>query len=405
MYREYNSLNQLFKVYNGTDDQGLLLQEYTFHPVEERVLVKKDFVKNETTYYFSKEFVRVVNESGEYNYTYVHHNNQLVAWEVNGEKFFVHGDHLGSSTVVTDESGNVLENTTYEPFGSIVEGGAASRYSYENKEQDSITGDVDFHARKYKSEWGLFIQPDKMIPDVYNPQALNRYSFELNNPYKHVDPDGRNPAVIGMAAFVVGSLYYLATNDGSGLGHVGKAYGHGAIWAAEALLLSKIKFAGGALRMGGKTGIMKAIGTRLGIGATASATNQLIDGGIDTGQLIGDTLGTLIAPGFQVQKAGTYIATKSFTTNTHKFITSYLMQSGASQAASYYFSSFYESGTSDNADKSSSSGRSYRRRGSNINIYSNDDGNVVGGSMGDNFLMSAGFAAKVKEALESTESS
>ena len=38
-YRIYNSLNQLWKVYNGSDT-SLLLQEYTMHPVEERVLVK-----------------------------------------------------------------------------------------------------------------------------------------------------------------------------------------------------------------------------------------------------------------------------------------------------------------------------------------------------------------------------
>jgi pyocin large subunit-like protein len=29
-----------------------------------------------------------------------------------------------------------------------------------------------------------------MIPDLYNPQALNRYSYTLNNPVKYTDPSG-----------------------------------------------------------------------------------------------------------------------------------------------------------------------------------------------------------------------
>jgi len=34
LYRVYNSLNQLWKVYNGSSDAGPLLQEFTYHPIE-----------------------------------------------------------------------------------------------------------------------------------------------------------------------------------------------------------------------------------------------------------------------------------------------------------------------------------------------------------------------------------
>ena len=58
-YRTYNSLNQLWRVYNGTSTGGTLLQEYTYDPVEERVLVKDNYWSNGTikdsTYYVSKE--------------------------------------------------------------------------------------------------------------------------------------------------------------------------------------------------------------------------------------------------------------------------------------------------------------------------------------------------------------
>lgn len=59
-YRVYNSLNQLWKVYNGTNTSGLLLEEYQYHPVEERVLVKKSYNASgglsESIFYFSDSF-------------------------------------------------------------------------------------------------------------------------------------------------------------------------------------------------------------------------------------------------------------------------------------------------------------------------------------------------------------
>jgi len=58
IYREYNSLNQLWKVRNGSNSSGTLLQEYTYHPVEERVLIKKNYWNNgsvkETAYRLPK---------------------------------------------------------------------------------------------------------------------------------------------------------------------------------------------------------------------------------------------------------------------------------------------------------------------------------------------------------------
>jgi len=191
-YREYNSLNQLAKVYNGTGDSGTLLQEYQYHPTEERVHVKVKYNSdgsNETTIYVSENYVRVLNDSGSFDYTYVYHNGQQVAQVKPSGTEFIHGDHIGSSSVVTNESGEVIENTTYAPFGKIFSGGEQTRYNYEGKEHDE-TGLIDFGARMYNPETQLFIQPDTLVNDVYNPQALNRYMFELGNPYKNTDPTG-----------------------------------------------------------------------------------------------------------------------------------------------------------------------------------------------------------------------
>ena len=222
-YREYNSLNQLYRVYNGSDSSADLLQEYVYDPVEERILIKKTFNPDlsvkEKVIYVSQNFIQVHNDSGIYNITYVYHEGQLIAQEINGVKQFIHSDHLGSSTVVTDANGTVLENTSYSPYGEILEGGSVSRLDYEGKEFDSVVGDYDFHFRKFNPSWGVFTQPDTLIQNVYDPQSLNHYMFERGNPYKYQDKDGHaflldDGAILSAIAIAVisGVAIYLVAN-------------------------------------------------------------------------------------------------------------------------------------------------------------------------------------------------
>lgn len=192
-YRHYNSLNQLDAIYNGTDNTTLLA-EFTHHPIEERVLMKKVYdagVWKETYYYISDSFVSKKNSSGVYNATYVHLNGQLIAqFDFEGNKEFTHTDHLGSITALSDDSGNTIENTFYDPYGNIISGGKESQFDYTGKELQD-TNDYDFDARQYNSEIGMFTSPDPIIKP-YNPQALNAYLYALGNPYKYVDPDGKD---------------------------------------------------------------------------------------------------------------------------------------------------------------------------------------------------------------------
>jgi RHS repeat-associated protein len=205
VFRVYNSLNQLWKVYNGSDSSGELLLQYMYHPVEERVYYKTRYFSggNETTIYISQNYVRVINSSGTFDYTYVFHGGQQVAQLLSsGTKQYIHGNHEGSSSVVTNSSGGVVERTDYTPFGEISLGGSKTRYDYENKEFDTSLESFDFHFRQYKPEWGLFTQPDTLIQNVYDPQSLNRYMFERGNPYGNVDEDGHNILIITIGAAI-----------------------------------------------------------------------------------------------------------------------------------------------------------------------------------------------------------
>ena len=55
---------------------------------------------------------------------------------------------------------------------------------------DSGLGLMYYGARFYDGALGRFISPDTIVPEPGNPQALNRYSYVLNNPLRYTDPTG-----------------------------------------------------------------------------------------------------------------------------------------------------------------------------------------------------------------------
>lgn len=42
--------------------------------------------------------------------------------------------------------------------------------------------------------FGVFLQPDTIVPDYSNPQGLNRFAYVYNNPLRYTDPSGHAPA-------------------------------------------------------------------------------------------------------------------------------------------------------------------------------------------------------------------
>jgi RHS repeat-associated protein len=106
-----------------------------------------------------------------------------------------HGDHLGSSSVITDSTGAKVENITYYPYGGTRTNTSPSTpaidvpYKYTGKELDS-TGLYYYEARYYDPTLARFISADTIVESLSNPQVLNRYSYVGNNPLRYTDPTG-----------------------------------------------------------------------------------------------------------------------------------------------------------------------------------------------------------------------
>ncbi|MBU0930239.1 MAG: hypothetical protein KJ623_04165, partial [Nanoarchaeota archaeon] len=190
-YFEYNTFNQLFKV-RENNENGNILEEYYYDQDGNRILkieYESGQVKQEI-YYINENYIQIVNSTGTFSEVYYYDDSGLIAENGTDSKLKAyHSDHLGSTNLVTNESGSIVEEDYYEPYGSELQD-SNSRYTYTGKEKDA-TGLMYYGARNYNPEQGQFIEPDKILAQVYDPQQLNRYAYARNNPYKYIDKEGK----------------------------------------------------------------------------------------------------------------------------------------------------------------------------------------------------------------------
>jgi len=197
-------------------------------------------------------------------------------------------DHLGSSSVLTDRSGVVVQRYTYSAYGRTQHQNNTSAYPLERmftgQLLDDETGLYFYNARYYDPELGRFIQPDTVVQDNSDGLCLNRYSYCGNNPTTFTDPSGNifgiDDAIIWgvVIGAAIGGATAAATGGNIGMGiltgaisgvfgGIGSSLSNGALWGAV---------------MGGATGgaVGAAItGGDVGMGALAGA----IAGGISFG--------------------------------------------------------------------------------------------------------------------------
>jgi RHS repeat-associated protein len=97
-------------------------------------------------------------------------------------------DALGSAVAVTDATGVVQTDYTYEPFGRTTFAGVmtSSSYQYTGRENDG-TGLYYYRARYYHPELQRFISED---PIGFAGSDWNLYGYVSNNPLLFTDPFG-----------------------------------------------------------------------------------------------------------------------------------------------------------------------------------------------------------------------
>lgn len=175
------------------DYRGLLVKKtyQNYNPSDLVEVENEETVKTVAEFYEYTADGRIIynerqEESNINKTTYIWANTTL--WcEVNaGVIYYHHTDHLGTTEVITDESGTVVWETGYEAFGSVLSERGESKFtpSYTGKFFDKASGLYYFNARWYDSELGKFTTSDPIRDGV------NWWNYCNGNPMIFVDSDG-----------------------------------------------------------------------------------------------------------------------------------------------------------------------------------------------------------------------
>ena len=122
---------------------------------------------------------------------YVYAGSSLLSTrDFSGERHY-HLDHLGSTRLITNATGGVIDQIHTRPYGETIdppEGDAANeRMDYTGHERDDDGLTMYMRARQYLIPLGRFMQIDPAR------SGWNPYSYSRNNPLKFLDPDGLAP--------------------------------------------------------------------------------------------------------------------------------------------------------------------------------------------------------------------
>jgi len=114
---------------------------------------------------------------------------------------YLHKDHLGSMQCITDETGHLLQELSYDAWGNrrnvdtwdvytTLPAGILLARGFTGHEHIDLFDLINMDGRIYDPIVGRFLSPDPIIQNPENLQSLNRYSYCLNNPLSLTDPSG-----------------------------------------------------------------------------------------------------------------------------------------------------------------------------------------------------------------------
>lgn len=104
---------------------------------------------------------------------------------------YIHKDHLGSWTLITDEQGAVEQEIHFDVWGNCDQHDQLLfDRGYTGHEHIRGIGLINMNGRIYDPVTSSMLSPDNNIQMPDNPQSFNRYAYCINNPLSFTDPDG-----------------------------------------------------------------------------------------------------------------------------------------------------------------------------------------------------------------------
>jgi RHS repeat-associated protein len=181
--------------------------------------VKSTFNDTTTTYFVGAHYEVTGSTITKYYYA----GSQRIAMRTNGTLNYVLGDHLGSTSLTTNASGQVVSELRYKAWGETryASGNMPTKYQYTGQYYDSDFGLHFYNARWYDSALGRFAQADTVIPLGQGVQAWDRYAYTNNNPIRFTDPSGHCIRCVVVTTTVITAGSFILSAVGATPDYVG----------------------------------------------------------------------------------------------------------------------------------------------------------------------------------------
>ena len=206
---QYDAWNRMVELKNGTTT----VATYRYDGATRRVT--KLVGSNTTHFYYSDQWQILeerLNTGSSADRQFVwgqRYIDDLVLRDQSSTRHYVLNDHVNVTSII-NTSGTVQERYGYNAFGTsrvmnasfVVQ--SSSSYNWETRfaayRWDSESGLYQVRYRYYHPLLGTWINRDP----IGENGGLNLYGFVNNRPISNIDPDGRNPIVVGSLIVGVG---------------------------------------------------------------------------------------------------------------------------------------------------------------------------------------------------------
>ncbi|MDT8385615.1 MAG: RHS repeat-associated core domain-containing protein [Gammaproteobacteria bacterium] len=166
------------------------------------------------THYMGQLFERIVKPGGIIEYkNYIYAGSRVIGVTTRRSNnttdlHYLHGDHINSTSVITDANGIVKERFSYDVFGkrrsnvswkaastteSIILAALTSSVTHHGFTEHELlegVGLIHMNGRVYDPQLGRFLSADPLVQAQHNLQSYNRYTYVMNNPLSYTDPSG-----------------------------------------------------------------------------------------------------------------------------------------------------------------------------------------------------------------------
>ena len=115
-------------------------------------------------------------------------------------------DHQQTVYAIADADGNIINENTYDAFGSRLsetDANQSDRFAFTGRETDADTGLAYHRARYYAPETGRFMTLD---PIAFDAGDVNLYRYVNNAPFLHTDPTGLSATETGTMSSLISIL-------------------------------------------------------------------------------------------------------------------------------------------------------------------------------------------------------